>query len=327
MKATAICVESSARLHLGFYNFYEDGVAYGGLGVAIESPRIIVKVDLCPRLSIVNKTNNVYIDDIIELVRERFNFDKMSIEVLEAYPRHIGLGSTTQLSLSIGYGISRLLDLGYSIRELAVILGRGRDSGIGVSVFEYGGFVVDSGRRVSGIVTLPRNIGDIPYPIFKSYLPDDWYFIIVIPHNIKGFDEVKERKAMDIPQSLPKDLQLELYKLVLLHIIPSIIRKDAEVFGKAVTKLQMIVGNYFARYQGGVFCCREVEDIAKILIDSGVYGVGQSSWGPAIYGITENRKRAEKILNIAIEKINNLGINYSYYLTRARNRGAVTAFC
>lgn len=323
----AICIESSARLHLGFYNFFEDGIAYGGLGVAIEYPKVRVRIDRDVGFRIINRVGNLYIDDVVDSIRKRLSVSNIAIDIEEAFPRHIGLGGTTQLTLSIGYGIAKLLGLGYSIRELAAILGRGRDSGIGIATFEYGGFVVDSGRRIRGAVEPPRTADDIPHIIFRSPLPDNWYFIIVIPHGIKGLDEIRERSAMDYPQPLPKELQYELYKLVLLHIIPSVIRRDVEVFGKALTKLQVIVGEYFSKFQGGIYCCREVEEIVKILLDAGVHGAGQSSWGPTVYGIIDGRDNATWILQKVVDRVQRLGIEFEYHLVNARRNGATVKTC
>ncbi|MEM1646578.1 MAG: hypothetical protein QXL96_12140 [Ignisphaera sp.] len=316
------CVESSARLHLGFYNFFEDNVAYGGLGVAIEEPRVRVCVRSSENFELVNRSG-VDVSDIGEFVKERLGVEKVSISVDQAISRHIGLGSTTQISLSIAYAIAKHLNLGYTIRELAVLLGRGMDSGIGIAAFEYGGFVVDSGRRVvSGRVEKPKSIEDLPKIIFRSPLPIDWYFIVVVPRGIKGLDEKQERKAMDIPHQLPKELQYELYKLLLLNIIPSVLSKDVELFGKAITKLQLIVGTYFSKYQGGIFCCRESEEIVKTLQEHGAYGVGQSSWGPTVYGLVKSRVKALKILRKVTDKADKLGLECDYYVVRARNKGA-----
>lgn len=322
MNTKTTCIESSARLHLGFYNFLENGVAYGGLGVAIEEPRVRVCVGLSNSLTIVNKSN-VDISDVIKILKDKLNMDRMLISVEQAIPRHIGLGSTTQIALSIAYATSEHLGLGYTIKELAVLLGRGKDSGIGVAAFEYGGFIIDSGRRVvNGRVEVPKSIEDLPKVIFRSSLPKDWYFIVVTPEGVRGLDEMQERRAMDVPQQLPKDLQYELYKLLLLHIIPSVLGRNAEVFGKAITKLQVIVGTYFSKYQGGIYCCRESEEIAKILLESGAYGVGQSSWGPTMYGLVEGKTKVLKVLNKTIDRVSRLGIDCRYYVVRARNTGA-----
>lgn len=322
----AVCVESSARLHLGFYNFYEDGVAYGGLGAGIEIPRVFVKVDTSEGVQVYNRVG-IPIEDIVNRVLVALSIRGARIEILEAFPRHVGLGSTTQLSLSIAHALNILYNLGYSIRDLAVALGRGRDSGIGIAVFEHGGFIVDSGRRVKGAVLPPRSVDDLPQIVFRSPLPEDWLFIVVIPKGIKGLDEHTERRALDTPMPLPRDAQYELYKLLLLHIIPSVIRGDVEIFGRALTKLQLIVGEYFSKYQGGVFCCREVEEIVKILQSSGAYGVGQSSWGPAVYALVRGEDMARHVLEKAIPRIESLGLEYEWYIAKARNRGGYAYQC
>jgi len=319
----AVYVESSARLHLGFYNFYEDGVAYGSLGVAVEEPQIVVVAEPSERVELVNRAD-VDVSNIVFDVVDRLGVRGVKITVEKAIPRHVGLGSTTQTSLAVAFAVARLYGLNYGVRELALILGRGRDSGIGVATFEFGGFVVDSGRIIGGkgVVDPPRSVDDIPLPVIRKKLPRDWYFLVFIPKKRRGLNESEERRAMDRPAKLPKDLQYELYKLVLLHIIPSIERGDVDTFGRAITKLQLIVGEYFSKYQGGVFCCEETETIVKSLIDSGAAGAGQSSWGPTAYGIVKGLKKAKAVLNRVLQDIHRKGFEVSYFITRARNRGA-----
>ena len=319
-----IVVESSARLHMGFYNFLSDGIAYGGIGLAIDKPKVIVKVFKSDRLVIDNKTS-IDVEDAVERVATAFNFKGFGVEVVEAIPRHIGLGSTTQLTLSIGYAVTKLLNMNIGVRELAVMLGRGRDSGIGIATFQYGGFIVDSGRRVSekGIVEPPKNVDDLPQVIFRARVPRSWSILVFIPKRRRGLDENVERVAMDSPQPLPKDLQHELYKLLLLHIIPSVIRGDAETFGKAITKMQFIVGQYFSKFQGGIFCCEETEYIVNSLLSHGACGAGQSSWGPTAYGIVENSLRARRILRKVLSDIEKKGYEVEFFIAKARNRGAL----
>ncbi len=288
-----VVIDAPSRLHLGFYNFFEDGIAYGGLGVAIEEPKFLVRLWRSDRFEISNETE-VELTDIIMKVVEKFNIMNIGISIEKAIPRHVGLGSTTQGILSLGYGISKLFNLNYSVRDIALMFGRGRDSGIGIAVFEKGGFVVDSGRKIDDIVKPPRNLKDLPLPLTRKAIPRNWYFLVFIPKGIRGLDEVVERRAMDRPSSLPRDLQYELYKLILLHIVPSIDRKDIVVFGKAITKLQTIVGTYFSKYQKGIYCCEETEIIINSLLNHGAYGAGQSSWGPTAYG----RRKKESIENL-----------------------------
>lgn len=322
----ALCIESSARLHLGFYNFYEDGIAYGGLGVAIESPTVRVKVSKCENFKLI-VLDDVHLEDVVDLVKSRLKVENVCITIEKAIPRNVGLGSTTQIALAIAYGITKLFNLNYSARELALVLKRGRDSGIGIATFECGGFIVDGGRRIDGKVEEPKTLNDIPPVIFQRPLPQNWYFIILIPKGIKGLDELKERYAMDYPRSLPRDLQYELYKLLLLHIIPSVINEDINTFGMAITRLQMIVGTYFSKYQGSIYCCREVEELVKALLEAGACGAGQSSWGPTTYGIVEGLEKAHVVLKKVLEHSYRLGIDLKYFIVRAKNRGVQIERC
>ena len=295
-------VESSARIHLGFYNMYNDGVAYGSIGVAVTEPIVRVRVKPSDKLVVDNKSG-IPVDDVVSNVINKLRCDNVQIEVLEAIPRHVGLGSTTQLSLSLGYAIANLKGLKISIRELAVKLGRGVNSGIGVAAFESGGFIVDSGRYTSnGKVYPPKTPYDIPHVVFRHKLPRDWYFIILLPKGIKGLSEREERSIMESPEPLPQDIQYELYKTLVLHLIPSVLRNDIVTFGKAVTKIQYIVGMYFSKYQGGIFCCDEVDYLVHSLLELGAYGAGQSSWGPTTYGIVKSISRARRLLRKVLER-------------------------
>ena len=328
-----VVVETSARLHLGFYNFLEDNIAYGSIGVSIEVPKISITAGISKdsQLIIVNKTGidvNDIIDNVIKKVRDSVNKELpgLRINIVEAIPRHVGLGSTTQMSLAIGAAIMKLLNKRIKIRELAVILGRGRDSGIGITAFEQGGFIVDSGRRLppnSTRVEPPKNIDDLPYPIFRIKVPNDWYFLVFIPKRRVGLDELAERKAMDMPTPLPKELKYELYKLLLLYLIPSITMNDIKTFGNALTKLQVLVGQYFSKYQGGIYCCDETEFVIKSLLKHGAYGAGQSSWGPTAYGIVRGQRQAMKVLTGVRKDIERKGYDMLYFVTKARNKGAV----
>ena len=318
-----IMINSGARLHLGFYNLLTDQLAYGSLGVGVEYPATVVYVQSSSSLKIVNESG-VYVGDVVNEVLNKLGKPNAEIRVAKAAPRHVGLGSTTQLTLSLAYGLSKLLKLKYSIKELAVLFKRGHTSGIGIAVFESGGFIIDSGRVVrDGVVSEPRRVSDLPQVVFRKSLPRNWYFIVVVPEGIEGLSEREERKYLEVPYEPPKDLQNELRKLLLIHLIPSVIWRDIEVFGKSITRIQELVGKYFSRYQGGIYCCKETELAVKLLLKHGACGAGQSSWGPAAYGITEGSKRARRILEKVGKEMKRKGVKAKYYLVRARNRGAL----
>ena len=319
----AIEIRTSARLHLGFYNFLSNGIAYGSIGIAIDRPVIRVVIRKRGEIFISNYTDE-YVDDVINQVINIFNISGAEINIYSCIPRHVGLGSTTQLSLSIAYGLSKLYGYNYSIQELALLLKRGYVSGIGITAFEKGGFIVDSGRRLSkkGLLEQPREITDIPRPIYWSKIPSDWRFIVIVPSGIKGLDERDEEYLMKKPKELPKELQYELYNALIMNIIPGISLNEIDLFSKGLNKIQFTTGRYFSKYQGGVFCCRETTEIIRLFMENNVVGVGQSSWGPVAYGVVKGFRRAKRVLDKVLIELKRLGIVPRYsFIAKPRNTG------
>src|SRR5207302_9754362 len=66
-------------------------------------------------------------------------------------------------------------------------------------------------------------------------------------------------------------------------------------FGAALGEVQRITGGWFAPAQGGVFAPGATRDLAERLREWGAVGVGQSSWGPAVYGIVGDAAAARAL--------------------------------
>ncbi len=316
---------SSARLHLGFYTLAMDNVAYGSIGVAVDKPTVMIRVRKSDNIVVKNNTGIPVEKEIREAI-ESLNVPGAEVEVVKAIPRHVGLGSTTQLMLSTAYAVSRLYGLKYSIRQLAFKLKRGWVSGVGIAAFERGGFIIDSGRRLEGKkVGVPKDPSDLPRVIYRSPLPKSWYFIVVLPKGIRGLDEREEKPLLEAPET-DEELEYELHRAVLLGMLHALARRDIKGFGEALTNIQFLVGQYFSRYQGGVFCCRETETIVNALLEGGAYGVGQSSWGPTAYGLVRGRKEAREILDYLTKILEENNIDAEIFVTNVRNNRASLRF-
>jgi beta-ribofuranosylaminobenzene 5'-phosphate synthase len=66
-------------------------------------------------------------------------------------------------------------------------------------------------------------------------------------------------------------------------------------FGTALTEIQAINGRWFTPAQGGTFAPGPSETIVRRMAEWGACGVGQSSWGPAVYGITDGDDAATRL--------------------------------
>ena len=64
---------------------------------------------------------------------------------------------------------------------------------------------------------------------------------------------------------------------------------DIEEFGRALTDVDRRTGAYFSEVQGGVYNGCETNAAIDALMSAGAYGAGQSSWGPAVYGLVHER--------------------------------------
>jgi len=308
-------VKTPARLHFGIIDMRGDlGRIYGSVGVAIDRPNIILRARPSGELR-VSGSRAERVRGYAEALLRDFSLEGgAEIEVLRDMPEHVGFGSGTQLALATGSALSKLFDLGLTIEEISERLGRGRRSGVGTYAFKVGGFVVDGGHST-------KNPQGVPPLIFRSEVPEDWLFIVGLPRLGRGVSGGSEREAFRrVPKPSP-ELVGEVSRVVLLKMIPSIIEGDIEAFGEAMTTLDFKFGECWMTVQGGRFSHPLVEASINFLLEEGVHGVGQSSWGPVFYGLVEGEGRARKISGRLQKFLEERGGGEVFY-TRANNHGA-----
>ena len=71
-------------------------------------------------------------------------------------------------------------------------------------------------------------------------------------------------------------------------MVPALIEKDLEVFGEAVYDFNARVGEAFAPVQGGIYADSRIADVIGFVRRQGARGVGQSSWGPAVFAVVDD---------------------------------------
>jgi beta-ribofuranosylaminobenzene 5'-phosphate synthase len=296
---------------------------YGSVGVGIEAPRTEVEAEPSSSLEVTGQSA-VESKAVAQKVLYRYKLKAAKISVLSVPQRHTGLGSTTQLSLSIAKAVTCAYGLDIKPVELATTLGRGRQSAVGTYVFQHGGFVADAGW---GEETT------FPPLLFHHPFPREWRFLIIIPRK-RGLDETQEIEAFEKIQPPGADLVNEACFRLLLGMVPAVVEKNIREFGESLSRLQEIVGTFFSQAQDGMFRPGSTPIIQK-LKEMGAAGFGQSSWGPAIYGLFEEKKSGsvENLLRNEIlyadtveESAGNLCGDSEWgrlYFTRSDNRGAI----
>jgi beta-ribofuranosylaminobenzene 5'-phosphate synthase len=273
---TAVRVEAPARLHMGMLDVAGDRARrFGGLGVAIGRPAAVVEASS----SYDNTAEGPDAERALAVARgcrEALGLaGGARIRVLEAIPAHVGLGSGTKLALAVTAAVAALAGQTPEPQALARAAGRGARSAVGLWTFVDGGLVVEGGVR-PGV--------DQPAPLLARHaMPDEWRCVLAIPDAEPGLSGRAEEEAFARLRP-DADRAALIAQLVLTSLLPGLAEGDLTEFGAALTRVQRLVGESFASVQGGVFHPRS-GPLVDALLRLGAAGAGQSSWGPAVYGV------------------------------------------
>jgi len=167
--------------------------------------------------------------------------------------------------------------------DIAVLMGRGRRSGVGTAAFQTGGFVIDAGHRKD---QKGRDLA--PTVVWRRDFPADWRFVVVIPDADRGLSGRREEGVFG---ALAPSVRIseEVCRITQLRLMPALVEHDIEEFGRALTAVDRKTGAYFSDVQGGVYVGGQTNLAIDALLRAGACGAGQSSWGPAVYGLVHER--------------------------------------
>ena len=284
----SVFVEAPARLHFGVLDLRGRlGRRFGGLGAGIPSPSLLLEASAAPR----NSAEGPDAERAIEFAVRYQNYHRVSggahLVVHRTIPSHAGLGSGTQLGLAAARALAELHRLPTDPVELARATGRGKRSAIGTWVFAHGGFIVEGGRQPGSEKIAPL--------LARFSIPDSWRCVVAVPSGGRGLSGEEEAKAFEeLPA--PPDREIErVSHLVLMQLLPALVEADLASFGDALSAVQRITGAWFAAQQGGVFAPGPTERLVTEMASWGAVGVGQSSWGPAAYGLVEGAAAAGEL--------------------------------
>ncbi len=285
-----VVVSAPARLHLGMLDPAGLGQRrFGGFGVAVESPRVVVAVRWASGESPHEVTAAGPQADraaaFAESVRAELGISEaLEIAVREAIPAHVGLGSGTKLGLAVARGIFALVGRPAGPELLTRASGRGARSSVGAWTFAAPGFVVEAGVAEDG---------ELSPLLMRVPMPVSWRCVLVRPAGTEGLSGNAEERFFDQLHASPP-AEPAVARLLLTSLLPGLQRGDIDEFGAALSEIQRQMGAIFADRQGGVF-----HPNATPLIDElgsvGVGAVGQSSWGPTVYGIVSDPERAADV--------------------------------
>jgi beta-ribofuranosylaminobenzene 5'-phosphate synthase len=313
--AADVQVTAPARLHLGFLDLAGDlGRRFGSLGLTIDGIDTRLRATPASRLS-VEGPEAARAERYARAMIQHFGLsDRIAIRVERAIPPHAGLGSGTALALAVGTAMARSA---IDPATMAMALGRGQRSGIGIAAFQAGGLVLDGGQAEGG----QAEGGTPPPPILARHdFPADWRVLLVLDEGFQGKHGTEELAAFQRLTPFPSAIAAELCRLVLMQALPALVERDIALFGDAVTRLQAAVGDHFAPAQGGRFSSPAVAQALAWLQEQGVRGIGQSSWGPTGFALIGSEAQGQRLAEAARARFAG---RLQFMTCRGRNRGAL----
>lgn len=288
------------------------GRRFGSLGLALEE--LAVQVTVCRAATLtVEGPQAERAAACARRALDALGLDAgLHVRVEEAIPEHAGLGSGTQLALALGTALARLHGIHWPAREIARALGRGGRSGIGLGLFDRGGFLVDGGRR--------SDQDTPPSVITRMDFPAAWRLVLIFDRSFQGLHGAEEKAAFARLPTFPEERAGQLCRLALMGALPALAERDLAGFGAAIGAIQAVVGDHFAPAQGGRFASPRVARALAWLGGRGGVGGGQSSWGPTGFALAASEAAAQDLVRAA--RLDLAGEGLVFMVCAPRNQGA-----
>jgi len=211
------------------------------------------------------------------------------VEVRESIPQHAGMGSGTQLALAIAAGLSAFCALpSQTPQELALSVGRGLRSAVGTYGFVFGGLIIEQGKLPDEPIS-PLDC--------RIDLPANWRFVLVRPSGMVGLAGDDEAEAFQSLPAVPSNVTEELIAIVRDRLVPAAALADFAEFADSLHQYGRLSGQCFAARQGGPYNGPVLASLVERIRAWGYAGVGQSSWGPTIFVVSESEEAAARLVD------------------------------
>jgi beta-RFAP synthase len=287
-----IVVKSPSRLHFGMFSFGQPGVRqFGGAGAMIDSPGVDLRISAADRLH-VDGPSSERVRTFVERAALGAEWIPPEIpcriEIKNAPPAHIGLGSGTQLGMAAAIGLNAFFRGPWrTAEEFACAVGRGRRSAIGLHGAMMGGFLVEAGKFADD---------EISPLVARIELPPEWRFALFWPRHEQGLAGEAESQAFEQLPPISAATTQALCQQLLLELAPAAAERDFDRFGESLHRFGRLAGQCFAAQQGGAYASPRIAGLVEHLRSLGVRGVGQSSWGPAVFALTPDVQAAQELV-------------------------------
>jgi beta-RFAP synthase len=299
MNCRSLVITAPARLHFGLVAFGRGyAMQFGGVGLMLDRPATRIKFSPAPRLQLHFDDRPRAREIVARWIELRSSLhsewsdspENLPVDVrqLDGPPAHVGLGSGTQLALSIAAGLDHWFGVTSPLTPRdAALLGRGRRSSVGSHGFFHGGLIVDRGKSSD------QSVGELETSV---ELPADWRVVLACPRNETGpSGELEDRLFRSLAPVDPV-VAGAMRRIVDASLLPAAQSGDFEAFSEALYEFGYRAGLSFGALQHGPFYGPSVSRLVGCIRSLNVRGVGQSSWGPCVFAVCRGPDQAVELV-------------------------------
>lgn len=285
-----VSVTAPSRLHLGLYALATGQPRrFGGIGLMIAEPSWRLEWEAAEKFAVVG----LEAERAAATAKQWQDFQQLEVlpacrvTIVRAPAPHVGLGSGTQLALSLAAGLCAWMNRDCGPPDLlARSVGRGRRSAVGTYGFVHGGLIAERG-------SLPDEF--FPPLDARIALPEEWRFVLLRPlgeATVSGAEE--ESRLAALPAS-PEEVTAELITEARERLLPAAAAADFSAFSASIYAFNRRSGELFAASQGGPYNGPRVTELIELGRSLGVMGMGQSSWGPTVFAACPHPEAATQL--------------------------------
>jgi beta-RFAP synthase len=286
----SLTITTGSRLHFGMFSFGHPGTRqFGGVGAMIDLPGVCVQISPADRLTAQGPLAERALDAARRVMRAWGETGDLpcSLQVLNAPRPHVGLGVGTQLALAVSRLLHALFERDFTdVEELAQRAGRGLRSAIGLHGFQHGGLLMEGGKS---------HQDPISPLIARLELPPAWRWVLVRHTESHGLSGAEEQAAFARLPPVPEELTMHLCREALLELLPAAASQEFDSFSRSLFRFGQLAGRCFQSQQAGIYATRETGALVEQIRGEGIKGVGQSSWGPTLFAVTESEADAKSL--------------------------------
>ncbi len=289
-------VVTGSRLHFGLLELAPgQPMRFGGLGLMLDEPGWVLRFrndrskQSNPNADEISVEIAARIETVRELMRQQTGHDlKTQVDVLRALPMHTGLGAGTQLATAVALGLSLTsrLTTEPKIDDLVQNSGRGKRSGIGLYGFLHGGLILDQGHPQEAF----RAIRAISVKLHR-----DWRVVLITPDQVDAVTGGYEANLIERLGQTPNSSRGRMFELANRALELASHESGFDDFTGVLQEYVDAAGELFSPGQGGMYNGESVGRAVELAKEAGLRAVGQSSWGPTVFGFAKSQMDAEQI--------------------------------